>query len=133
MDRMLLFDLDETLVVEEPAAVAAFEATAQVAATHHDVDVPALAVAARSRARELWRAAPTHPYCLRIGISSWEGLWCRFEADNADARRLRDWSPTYRREAWRLQLRWPLELSPRPLADGLLVAGGDGDLHRYRR
>jgi phosphoglycolate phosphatase-like HAD superfamily hydrolase len=27
----LLFDLDETLVVEEPAAVAAFEATAQLA------------------------------------------------------------------------------------------------------
>jgi outer membrane protein assembly factor BamB len=36
-------------------------------------------------------------------------------------------------EVWRLQLRWPVELSPRPLPDGLLVAGGDGDLHRYRR
>lgn len=36
------------------------------------------------------------------------------------------------REAWRLQLRWPIELGPHPLADGLLAAGGDGDLHRYR-
>jgi outer membrane protein assembly factor BamB len=36
-------------------------------------------------------------------------------------------------EAWRLQLRWPIELGPLPLPDGLLAAGGDGDLHRYRR
>ena len=36
-------------------------------------------------------------------------------------------------EAWRLQLRWPVELGPLPLADGMLVIGGDGDLHRYRR
>jgi hypothetical protein len=44
----LLFDLDETLMVEEPAAVEAFAATALVAAACHDVDVEALAVAARS-------------------------------------------------------------------------------------
>jgi outer membrane protein assembly factor BamB len=36
-------------------------------------------------------------------------------------------------EAWRLQLRWPVELGPLPLADGILAVGGDGDLHRYRR
>ena len=36
-------------------------------------------------------------------------------------------------EAWRLQLRWPIELMPLALEDGLLAVGGDGDLHRYRR
>jgi len=36
-------------------------------------------------------------------------------------------------EAWRLQLGWPVELGPLPLADGILAIGGDGDLHRYRR
>jgi len=36
-------------------------------------------------------------------------------------------------EAWRLQLRWPIELGPLPLPDGMLAVGGDGDLHRYRR
>jgi outer membrane protein assembly factor BamB len=36
-------------------------------------------------------------------------------------------------EAWRLQLRWPVELGPQPLDDGFLAVGGDGDLHRYRR
>ncbi len=106
MNVPLLLDLDETLVVEEPAAVAAFAATARFAATRgqSDVDVESLAVAARSRARELWYAAPTHGYCMRVGISSWEGLWCRFEGDEPNVRSLREWSPTYRREAWRLAL-----------------------------
>ena len=36
-------------------------------------------------------------------------------------------------EAWRVQLRWPIEVSPLVLDDGLLAVGGDGDLHRYRR
>jgi outer membrane protein assembly factor BamB len=36
-------------------------------------------------------------------------------------------------EAWRLQLRWPVELGVVLLQDGMLAAGGDGDLHRYGR
>jgi putative hydrolase of the HAD superfamily len=102
--RALLFDLDETLMVEEPAAVAAFEATAQLAASRYEVEADALAVAARARARELWHSTPAHPYCLRVGISSWEGLWCRFDGDGTETRWLREWSPIYRREAWRLAL-----------------------------
>lgn len=104
MKRALLFDLDDTLVIEEPAAVAAFEATAAWAAAQRDVDAAALARAARARARELWYATPAHPYCLRVGISSWEGLWCRFAGAGTDVDWLRAWAPTYRREAWRLAL-----------------------------
>lgn len=104
MTDVLLFDLDETLMVEEPAAVAAFQATARRAAADHEVDVAALAVAARARARELWRAAPTYDYCRRVGLSSWEGLWCRYAGEDPEMQRLRDWAPIYRREAWRLAL-----------------------------
>lgn len=104
MKRSLLFDLDDTLMVEEPDAVAAFQATARFAAAHHEVDAPTLALGARSQARELWRAAPTYPYCLRVGISSWEGLWCQFYGEQPSTRSLRAWSPIYRREAWRLAL-----------------------------
>lgn len=99
--RALLFDLDDTLIVEEPAAVEAFLATARFAATRREVVADELAVAARRAARDLWHAAPTHPYCKRIGISSWEGLWCRFDGEEPDLLRLRHWSSTYRREAWR--------------------------------
>jgi phosphoserine phosphatase len=100
----ILFDLDETLIVDEPAAHAAFLATAAVAGSRHDIDVAALAAGARERARELWHAAPTHPYCKRIGMSSWEGLWCRFDGEQAEVRAMRDWSMSYRREAWGLAL-----------------------------
>jgi len=111
----LLFDLDDTLVVEEPAAVAAFQATAGWAATQSDLDAGALAAAARERARELWYATPAHAWCLRVGISSWEGLWCRFAGDGEDLAWLRAWSPTYRREAWRLAL------AEQGVADGALA------------
>jgi putative hydrolase of the HAD superfamily len=104
MKRALLFDLDETLMIEEPAAEAAFVATARHAAPHRDVDVETLASSARSRARELWHAAPTHGYCMQVGISSWEGLWCQFEGEHHEVRALREWSSTYRRESWRLAL-----------------------------
>lgn len=105
MTRALLFDLDETLMVEEPAATAAFAAVAEFAATVRDIDAAQLAVGARSRARELWYAAPSIEYCLRVGISSWEGLWCRFEGDGPDSQLLRDWAPDYRRETGGLPCR----------------------------
>ena len=36
-------------------------------------------------------------------------------------------------ERWRVALWRPVELRPLPLDDGLVAAGGRGDLHRYRR
>jgi putative hydrolase of the HAD superfamily len=102
--RALLFDLDDTLVVEEPAATASFAATAQAATARYRVDAERLALAARERARELWYATPAHPYCMRVGISSWEGLWCRFEGEEPNVQWLRKWAPRYRREVWNLAL-----------------------------
>ncbi len=36
-------------------------------------------------------------------------------------------------ERWRVTLWRPVELRPLSLDDGLVAAGGRGDLHRYRR
>jgi putative hydrolase of the HAD superfamily len=96
-----LYHPDATLRVLDRAGAPALAATARFAT---GVDVAALALGARARARELWYAAPTHAFCQRVGISSWEGLWCRFDGDAPVLRELRAWSPTYRREAWRLAL-----------------------------
>jgi phosphoserine phosphatase len=93
----LLFDLDDTLVPEEPFAVAAFQATA---ASVPGIDAARLAVDARAHARAVWRSGTAWSYCKRIGISSWEGLWCRFEGSSAEMRELRAWAPGFRREAW---------------------------------
>jgi putative hydrolase of the HAD superfamily len=105
MRRALLFDLDETLIVDEQAVVAALEATAGLARERHDIDPSELATATRARARELWRTGPEYVYCLSIGITSSEGLWCRFEGgDQPETRALQEWAPGYRHSAWRLAL-----------------------------
>jgi putative hydrolase of the HAD superfamily len=103
--QAILFDLDDTLVVEEPAAAAAFLATAHVAARRHAVDPAVLARTARTRARELWRAGPAYAYGEdTIGMSSWEALWCRWEGEGAEVRACRDWAGGYRTQAWRIAL-----------------------------
>lgn len=101
MTRALLLDLDDTLILEEPAAVAAFAATAAAAAERHTVDPRRLALDARACARGLWRAAEVCAFGRRIGISSWEALWCRYEGDDAELRAMREWAPGFRRDAWR--------------------------------
>ncbi|HET7171853.1 MAG TPA: HAD family hydrolase [Gaiellales bacterium] len=105
MTEAILFDLDDTLVVEEPAAAAAFLATAHVAARRYPVDPAELARTARTRARDLWRAGPAHAYGEdTIGMSSWEALWCRWEGDTAEVRACREWAAGYRAQAWRAAL-----------------------------
>jgi len=104
MSGALLLDLDDTLISDVPVAAATFEATAAHGAARRDLDVAALAAAARSHARALWHSTPVYARADALQISSWEGLWCRFEGDDADMRWLRAWSPSYRRETWRLAL-----------------------------
>jgi putative hydrolase of the HAD superfamily len=99
--RALLLDLDDTLVVEEPAAVAAFAATARAAAERHPLDPRQLALDARACARARWRGAEVCAFGRSIGISSWEALWCRYEGDDDELRVMRAWAPGFRRDAWR--------------------------------
>jgi putative hydrolase of the HAD superfamily len=96
----ILFDFDDTLVVEEASAEEAFLAACEPARDEYGIDAVDLCKAVRENARRIWQAAPTIPYCRRIGISSWEGLWARFLGNEPDLEALRKWAPTYRREAW---------------------------------
>ncbi|MCK4590875.1 MAG: HAD family hydrolase [Candidatus Latescibacteria bacterium] len=96
----ILFDLDDTLVVEEASAEAAFLATCERAREQYGIAPKALYQAVRHHARQLWRASSTITYCRTIGISSWEGLWARFSGDDPNLKILHQWALTYRREAW---------------------------------
>ena len=100
MRRGLLLDLDDTLIADVPTAAATFEATAAHAASRRELDAAALAAAASTRARELWRSTPVYARADDIQISSWEALWCRFEGEDEDMRWLREWAPSYRRDTW---------------------------------
>ncbi len=102
--RALIFDLDDTLLVQDARDDEVILAVGEQAAARHGIDPAALPRAVRQQARQIWYDAPTGPYCQAIGIGSVEGLWARFhgQGDDADPHlaSLRRWAPVYRRVMW---------------------------------
>ncbi len=98
--KNILFDLDDTLVIEGAAADAAFLATCEHAREKYGINPKALHQAVLYHAGELWRASASITYCRAIGISSWEGLWARFLGNDPNLKKLRTWAPIYRRDTW---------------------------------
>jgi putative hydrolase of the HAD superfamily len=99
--RVVLFDLDNTLVMEDEATFRALRDACDLAAVRAGVDAEALFTVAVSSADELFRAAPTFPYADRMGIWWGEALWGEFAGDEPDLRALRELLPDYRRRVWR--------------------------------
>jgi putative hydrolase of the HAD superfamily len=95
--RAVIFDLDDTLVVEEQAAKDslrhAVSGLSGIGSRYSEDTVLATI-------RERWRSGPFHALCLDLGIASWEGLWSSFEGNHLVLDGLRAWAPTYRTEAW---------------------------------
>ncbi len=100
----VLFDLDETLMPEEPVAMRCIVDTARAASSAYGVDPLDLATALREEARKLWHATPVHSFCNRVGISSWEALWSEFPGDAPELAYLRSRQGTYRLESWQAAL-----------------------------
>lgn len=96
----ILFDLDDTLVVEESSVEEAFLATSAHVYQRYELAPQIFTRSIREHARRIWQASPTITYCRTIGISSWEGLWARFLGNDPNMKALREWAPVYRRDAW---------------------------------
>lgn len=102
--KALIFDLDDTLVVEEASAETALLQTCEIARRRYGIEPRDLHAALRQTCRELWHQSPAREYCVDIGVSSWEALWAKFDWDNESMKILKDWAPFYRRESWRRAL-----------------------------
>jgi len=102
--KALIFDMDDTLVVEKASAEAALLQTCELAKARHAIDPRDLHASVRETCRALWHASTVRSYCADVGISSWEALWARFEGENENLQVLREWAPTYRLESWRQAL-----------------------------
>ena len=74
--------MDDTLVVEEASAETAFRAVCRFANRKIATDIEGLYRNIRESCRSIWYTSPAHPFCLKVGISSWEGLWAEFKGDN---------------------------------------------------
>lgn len=100
----ILFDLDETLILDEPVSHQAFLAAASLAAPHRD-DPGTLATEAGAIARRLWAEGPAYAYCQRIGHSAWEGLWAWYDrGEHPQLNTLKAWAPGYRLAVWQQAL-----------------------------
>lgn len=100
MVRAVLFDLDETLILDEPVTREALAAAAALAGSRADPE--RLAARAWAEARRRWAEGPYAAYCRRIGHSAAEGLWARYDrGDHPAIQGLRQWAPDYRVAVWR--------------------------------
>jgi putative hydrolase of the HAD superfamily len=93
----VVFDLDDTLIVEEAAARASLRA---IAAVLGGVEPSEMERAVLENARRLWRSGPHYAVCRKLGFASWEGLWSDFSGCHPCVDELRTWAPSYRDRAW---------------------------------
>lgn len=91
----ILFDLDDTLIVDEEISKSAMEATARLAAQLHGADSGRFLADARRISQTLWRGNPALDYCASIGVTAEECLWGHFEGPGLAT--LRSWSMDFRR------------------------------------
>lgn len=101
----IIFDLDDTLMVEKAVSDEALRESACFALKRHGVKVNQFVRDASSHAKFLWKEGSSLPYCQFIGISAFECLWGNFEGESNDLRQLRRWSQTYRVEVFDRALR----------------------------
>ncbi len=102
--RAILFDLDDTLIVDEAISREAFEIVARLARDRHGADVERFARDAAGQAKVFWQAGPCQPFCHSLGISAFECLWGRFEGEG-EFRQLRNWALDFRERVFDHALR----------------------------
>ena len=101
---VIFFDLDETLIDDKVATAAAFNATALLAFKEYSVNVEKLALSARVHADRLLINTSMNEYCVSIGISASEAMWCDFEGEGSEIKELRDWAPKFQKSVWELAM-----------------------------
>ncbi len=105
MTSVLLFDLDDTLVVDEAVSQEAIAGTAKLAFKQLGADEATFRRSVHTHAHRLAEPAPVRPFCKRIGISPFECLWGEFTTDTPDFRALHDWAHPFRRSVFDAALR----------------------------
>ncbi|MDP2274201.1 MAG: HAD family hydrolase [Archangium sp.] len=132
MFAAVLFDLDETLIPDEPVSRHAFYITA-LELTADEARATELGEAAAREASALWQTLPSlaADYATRIGHSAMEGLWATYDASIAAEAMLEKEVARIRPEVWaramksvgasgdpeRLQQRWQQLRARFPLFD----------------
>ena len=99
--RAVLFDLDNTLILEDDATLSAVRAAATLAHERASLDVERVTAAVAEIAARVWEGAPAHAYGESFGIWWGEALWGGFTGESDELRLIRDYLPTFRERVWR--------------------------------
>ncbi len=92
-DKAILFDLDDTLVVDKAVSKEALAKTATFSGTRHGTATDVFLAHAKAEKRRLWEANPHRTYCESIGISFEEILYGNFDGDGPEEfHNLRTWA-----------------------------------------
>lgn len=102
--RGILFDLDDTLVVDEAITSEAYERTGEEG-VRFGADGQRLAREAREVAEGLWRESPYRETGGRLGIVEAECLWGNFETPGEPWEGLREWAMDFRERVFTRALR----------------------------
>ena len=116
--KAVIFDLDDTLIVDEAITKEAMRLTAAQASKQHGVDQAVFLSSAARIGRSLWEASASYSYCLEIGIIDHECLWGEIPGDSAETAALRGWALSYRSALFDAVLR-AQEISDEDAADAL--------------
>lgn len=92
----ILFDLDDTLIVDEAVSKEAMCSTAALASKLAGVGEAKFLTDAKKFGFDLWSKGPCYDYVKAIGISFHECLWGKFDGDKPELTKLREWSRSYR-------------------------------------
>jgi HAD superfamily hydrolase (TIGR01549 family) len=105
MIKAVLFDLDETLILDEAVSLHAFRIVA-LSVTRDAVQAQKLALSAEQHAKRLWQTlpAPAIEYATRIGHSALEGLWAVYDSKLEFEALLEEHIHDYRFETWNAAL-----------------------------
>ncbi len=98
--RAILFDLDNTLLLEDESTERALRETCVAIAGRTGADAEILAARASEAADELFRASSVSAYADAMGIWWGEALWGEFLGDTPGLRALRAFVPDFRRGVW---------------------------------
>ena len=98
--RAVIFDLDNTLILEDESTMAAVDAAAGLAHERAGVDRAGLVDATVAVAESIWKASPAYRFGEVFGIWWGEALWGEFRGDEDVSRRMREFAPSFREVVW---------------------------------
>lgn len=94
--QAVIFDLDDTLLVDEAVSKAALVEVAALAQKKCGIAPRLFLDAVALHGFTLWKSGSCYAYCRAIGISYHECLWGIFAGESAELTALRTWATDYR-------------------------------------